>query len=358
MKLRARLGLIALLMFGNAQFALACGVCVEKPEETVSDRVLSADAVVVAREDRNQPYSFSPVTYLAGASHDATIPFLVDNRTKRRLDRDPADGVLMVREGDVWTRAGYANAAWQRTAAQVLENKPRWQSDPKARFAFFELLLRDPDPFLRHLATDELSRASYDLLRGMAQPIRGEVARQSLIDRNKIPWQSFYILMLGLSDRDKDHAFVRERMATAARLGSSNQLEAWATALVELDGLEGVTHLVSSWFDAPHRSPQELRAVIAAMTAHAKYGDPSLRDPLLAALAGLAQQRPDVVGAVAVAFELIGDFSRAETIKSSMQRAGTNRAQRIEPSELFAASSYVFRSQHPGMSAFDPLMEN
>lgn len=358
MKLRARLGLIALLMFGNAQFALACGVCVEKPEETVSDRVLSADAVVIAREDGDQPYRFAPVTFLAGATHDAPIPFLVDSSTRKRLDANPADGVLLVREGDVWSRAGYANAAWQRTAAQVLENKPRWQSDPKARFAFFELLLRDPDPFLRHLATDEVSRASYDLIRGMAQPIRGEVARQSLIDRNKIPWQSFYILMLGLSDRDKDHALVRERMATAARLESSNQLEAWATALVELDGLEGVTHLVSSWFDAPHRSPQELRAVIAAMTSHAKHGDSSLRDPLLAALASLAQQRPDVVGTVAVAFEQIGDFSHADTIKSAIQRAGASQAQRIEASELFAASSYVYRSQHVGMATFDPLLEN
>ena len=351
----ARIGLIACLAFAGAHSALACGVCVEKPEKTVSDRILNADTVVIAREDRDQPYSFAPVTFLAGAAHDTPIPYLVDSATRKRLDRNPEDGVLMLRKGNEWTRAGYANAAWRHTADQILKHGARWQNDPKARFTFFEAYLHGSDPFLRHLAIDEVSRASYDLIRGMAQPIEGAVARQALSDQTKIPWQSFYILMLGLSDRDEDHALVRERMSTAARIGSSSQLQAWATALVEFDGAEGVRVLVDNWLVAPHRSPQALRAVIAAMTTHAQHGDTSLREPLLAALARLPQRRPDVVGTVAVAFELIGDFSHADTIKSAIQLAGASQSQRIEATELFAASSYVYRSQHVGMATFDPL---
>ena len=354
----ARIGLFAFLAFATTHSALACGICIEKPEKTISDRLLNADTVVIALEDREQPYSFTAVSYLVGAAHDAPIPYLVDSATGKRLDRNPADGVLMLRKGDAWTRAGYANAEWQRTAAQVLEHRALWQYDPKARFTFFEALLHDSDPFLHHLAIDELSRASYDLIRGMAQPIEGAVARQSLTDRTKIPWQSFYILMLGLSDRDEDHALVRERISRVTGFGNTDQLEAWATALVEIDGTEGIKQLVNNWLAAPHRSPQELRAIVAAVTVHAKHGDPSLREPVLSVLATLAQTRSDVVGTVAVAFERIGDFSRAETIRNAVQGVGTNQAQRIEASELFAASSYIYRSQQVGMAKLDPLLEN
>lgn len=352
-----RIGLIACLAFWIAQSALACGVCIEKPEKTVSDRLLDADTVAIAREDRDQPYSFKPVTYLAGAAHDAPIPYLVDSATKKRLERNPEDGVLMLREGDAWTRAGYANAAWRSTAARVLEHRARWQYDPKARFTFFEALLHDPDPFLRHLAIDELTRASYDDIRGLTQPIKGAVARQSLNDLTRLPWQSFYILMLGLSDREEDHALVRERMTRAARNGSSSQLDAWATAFVEIDGVEGVRQLHDNWFDEPRRTSQELRAIVAAVTVHAKHGDPGLKEPVLAALAGLARRRPDVVGTVAIAFEEIGDFSRAETIKNTIQNLEEYQTQRIEASELFAASSYIFRSQQGGMAAFGKKKE-
>jgi hypothetical protein len=354
----ARIGLIALLAFGNTQIALACGVCIEKPEKTVSDRLLNADAVVIAREDDGRPYSFAPVAFLTGAAHDAPIPFLVDSSTKRRLDSNPVDGVLMLREGEAWTRAGYANAAWQSTAAEILEHGADWQNDPRARFAFFEAVLHGPDRFLRDVAIDELSRASYDLVRGMTQPIDGAVAQQALTDRTEIPWQSFYILMLGLSDRVEDHALVRERIALAARLGRGTHLDSWATALVEIDGTEGVTRLVDAWFQAPHRSSEALRAVIAALTDHAKYGDPTLKAAILEALAALPLRHPDVVGTVAAALGEIGDFSRAEAIRSAVASLPTKDRRRLDAAELFAASSYLYRSRHAGMTAIDPLQDN
>ncbi|QIE43237.1 hypothetical protein G5B39_14495 (plasmid) [Rhodobacteraceae bacterium SC52] len=353
-----RIGLIALLAFGNAQIALACGVCVEKPEETVSDRLLAADAVVIAREDRDNPYSFAPVMFLLGASNDVPIPFLVDSITKRRLDRNPADGVLMLREGNAWSRAGYANAAWRSAAAKILAHGSDWQINPTARFSFFEAMLHGPDRFLREQAIDELSRASYDLISEMAQPINGAVARQALTDRSEIPWQSFYILMLGLSDRNEDHDHVRERIARAARLKGEAHLDAWATALIEIDGSAGVTRLVNTWLEASHQSTEALRDVIAALTVHAKYGDPSLKAGILAALARLPQQRPEVVGSVAVAFGEIGDFSRAEVISSAMSRLPAKEKQRIDAAELFAAASYLYRSQNAGITAFDPLQGN
>jgi hypothetical protein len=354
---RLRLGLVALVFLGSTQVALACGVCFEKPERTVAERLLSADAVLVAREDPDQPYRFAPVVFLAGAAQDAQIPFLVDSSTKRRLDRHPEDGVLMLLEGDDWSRAGYANAAWQSIAASILETGPDWRTDPEARFAFLEGMLETPDRFLRKVAIDELSRAPYSVIRGMAQPITGDVARKALNDRAEVPWQSFYILMFGLSDRTEDHALVRQRIASAARLETSPHLDAWATALVEIDGTDGVRRLVEAWLNVPHRSADALRSVIAALTAHAKTEDPVLKDAVLSALSPLPQRRPDIVGTVATAFRQIGDYSRAETIRSAVAALSVKDMRRIEASELFAASSYQYEARKMTISSIDPSQE-
>jgi hypothetical protein len=353
----ARPGLFALLFIASAQVALACGVCFEKPERTVADRVLSADAVLVAREDPDRPYRFAPVTFLSGAAQNAQIPFLVDSTTKRRLDTHPEDGVLILREGDDWSRAGYATEIWRSTAARILALGPDWQNDQKARFSFFESLLDEPDSFVRKVAIDELSRAPYDLLRRMTQPIEGEVARKSLSDRTQVPWQSFYILMLGLSDRAEDHALVRQRIASAARLGSSPHLEAWATALVEIDGTEGLTLLVEAWLQAPHVSADALRSVIAALTAHARIGDPAMKGAVLEALAPLPQRHPEVVGTVAAAFGEIGDFSQAGAIRNVVGGLPVKEMRRIDPSELFAASSYVYQARKRTLASVDPLQD-
>ncbi|WP_170424970.1 hypothetical protein [Ruegeria arenilitoris] len=354
----ARFALIAVFALGNGQMAFACGVCIEKHEETVADRILDADAVVIARESPERPRTYVPVAYLYGAEGGPAIPFLVDSSTRRRLERQPADGVLMLRTGEDWAHVGYANAAWRMTAARIVETGPDWQNAPDARFAFFEELLHAGDQYLRRLAIDELSRAEYGRIRQMTQPITGEVARQYLGDRSSIPWHPFFILMIGLSDRDEDHTYLRERITVAARVGGGPQLDALATALVEIDGTDGTDRLVKDWFNAPGRSRQEIRSVISALTTHAVHGDPGLKDPVLAALAELSGRRPDVAGSVATAFWQIGDFTHAEAITSAIKNLPKKQARRIDAAELFAVSSYAYQSRYSGKASFDPLVEN
>lgn len=354
----ARIALITVFALGNGQVALACGVCIEKHEETMADRIRDADAVVIARESPERPRTFAPVAYLYGEEGGPDIPFLVDSSTKKRLERQPADGVLMLRKGKDWSSAGYANSAWQKIAARIIETGPEWQNAPDARFAFFEELLHSGDRYLSRLAIDELSRAEYGRIRQMRQPITGEVARQYLEDRSIIPWRPFFILMIGLSDRDEDHTYLRERIAVAARVGGGPQLDALATALVEIDGPDGTDRLVKDWFNVPGRSSQEIRSVISALTTHAVHGDPGLKDPVLAALAELPGRRPDVAGSVATALGQIGDFTHAEAITSAIKNLPIKQARSIDAAELFAVSSYVYQSRHSGKASFDPLLEN
>ncbi|MEE4187266.1 MAG: hypothetical protein V2I76_02310 [Roseobacter sp.] len=179
-----------------------------------------------------------------------------------------------------------------------------------------------------------------------------------MTDHTKIPCQSFYILMLGARDLDADFAFVCEPITYATRGISSDQPEAWAKALIKIDGAETTTYLWSDLFEALQESPKELCAVIAAVTQHAKHGDPNPREPVLAALARPAENRLDVAGTVAAAFERIGDFSGAAAIKSAIQRVMTGQTQHIEDYDLFTMSNCIYESQHVGITTFDPLLEN
>lgn len=343
--IRARVLAAALLLLVLTMPALACPVCIDKPEATLAERLLRAEAVVIAREDPARPYHFAPAETLRGDAGAVPIPLLLDSATRRRLAARPGEGVLFVRTGDAWTRAGYADAAWRETAATILAEGHDWDQDRAARFAFFEALLDHPEGQLRRLAIDELSRASYGRIRTMASPIDGATARRALADRAQIPWRAFHILMLGLSDRPEDRSLVRERNAAAASRGGGLELDAWATALVEIDGAAGVARLAGDWFETPGRDVDALRAVITALAVQAREGDPPVRSPILEALHALPARRPDVAGTVATALGDIGDFSQADAIVRAMRDAAGEGAARFRDPELLAAALYVHRAR-------------
>jgi hypothetical protein len=83
----------------------------------------------------------------------------------------------------------------------------------------------------------------------MDRPLDGDAARAALADKTLLPWTGFHILMLGLSDRPEDHALVRDRADAAARVGGGRDLDAWATALIEIDGADAVERLAADWFE-------------------------------------------------------------------------------------------------------------
>ncbi len=344
-----RLAIAGLAAFVGAALvtpAAACPVCIERPEATLADRLLSADVVAIAREDPDRPFRFAPVAVLAGSVEGLPRPpLLVDSATRRRLAAGPEDGVLLLHEGDGWARAAHLDPAAQGVVAEILARGPAWRNEPEARFAFFEPLLHHRDRTLRHLAMDELSRGRYGLIRRMARPIDGETARQALADRSLIPWQAFHILMLGLSERAEDRAFIRARVATAARLGGDRELDAWATALIEIDGAVGVATLVREWLETPGRDVEALRAVLTAFSIHARDGDPALRPGLLAALHALPRRRPDVGGSVAAALGEIGDFSQGAAIERIMLDAARRGEIGLRDPELMAAAFYVHRAR-------------
>ncbi len=344
--MRARLLAAALALLAGATAALACPVCIDLPEATLAERLLRAEAIVIAREDPARPFRYAPVAALKGDAAGPPIPLLLDSATRRRLSLRPEDGVLMLRDrSGAWAHGGYGDAAWRAAAAAILGEGPSWRDDPAARFAYFETLLRHEDANLRRLAVDELSRARYGLIRTMAQPLDGETARRALADLGMIPWAPFHVLMLGLSARPEDHALVRRNLDSAARTGGGRLLGALATALVEIDGAAGVDRLVRAWLSPSDRDAEALRAVVIALGVQARDGDPALRPTILAALRALPERRPEVAGTVAATLGDIGDFSQADAIETALLGVARHEGVAGLEAELMAASLYVHRAR-------------
>jgi hypothetical protein len=117
----------------------ACLVCIALPERTLADRVIEAEAVVLARPDPARPFAFAPIAALKGDAAGPAIPGLVDSATRRRLAADPEATVLFAHDADGWTRLADAAPALRATVETILAAAPAWDAaaDPAARFAFF-----------------------------------------------------------------------------------------------------------------------------------------------------------------------------------------------------------------------------
>jgi hypothetical protein len=273
-----RIALLAAALALVAGPAAACLVCIALPERTLADRVIEAEAVVLARPDPARPFAFAPVAALKGDAARPAIPGLVDSATRRRLAADPEAAVLFARDADGWTRLADATPELRADVETILAAAPAWdaEADHAARFAFFAERHDHPDAGVRALALAEISRAPYALIRTMPPRLgRAEVVRL-MRDPRMAEWAPIHILFLGLSDDPEDHAFVRRAFDAASRTGGAH-LAAWATALAEIDGPPAIDRLRALYFEESGRSPEDLRAVVTAFATLADGGDPTLR---------------------------------------------------------------------------------
>jgi hypothetical protein len=188
------------------------------------------------------------------------------------------------------------------------------------------------------LAYLEIGRAPYAEIRGLARRIPAETLEAMLVEPRYLEWRSLAILMLGESDRQADRVRVRAAVSQKARLRSNLNLAAWATALLALDGEDGMRRLQMLYLSDDRREREELEAVIQAVSqlvhdliawkrwdfvAPVQQARAGLHDdPLAAYVLGLylrlAGERSDRLPAVPVsdrtpAPKTLEQFSREET---------------------------------------------
>ncbi|MBO9445739.1 hypothetical protein [Ruegeria sp. R14_0] len=264
--------------------AFACGVCVELPEYSLADRILSARVLVLAAPSPENPFRFVPVSTLKGTSEQIEalpkIPFLVDSVTRSAFRADPNRAVLMIYGSGYRDKAGRGgSSSWTKAflmtsqRAQFLDALrvmgKDW-SDKKARVAFFSPYLTHEDRLLRNAALIELHRAPYHFVAHLTDVVPPAQLLQEMRNPNRLAYAPAFIRLLGLQSDPQAKDRVRLRYQDALRSGTLNLYD-WALAGIEVDRTVAVSRIESA-LARPDRSPDERRLLIRSLadggTAH------------------------------------------------------------------------------------------
>jgi hypothetical protein len=280
--------------------AHACVLCLPYPKKTSADYIVESATVVFARENPARPFYYAPVETLKGHYDGDAIPLLVDSTMSRELRLQPALRVALAqdRRNGTWRRLGPAGSEHQA----VMRAVAGWSAGLKTlheRAVFFAPYLRHQDRALAELAFLEVARAPYATIRDLRATVGRDDIYRVIRDFFHVEWHGLYILILGMSDRDDDLAFVRRKLEAAAKYGITINLGAYATAFIEMAGADAVNVLASEYFVAPGRSGAELLEIVSALSVQGKDGRVEVRTAIVDAYGFLLEQHPELAGYVA-----------------------------------------------------------
>jgi hypothetical protein len=289
---------LALLAGLFAQAANACQVCVPMPLKTLTDRLLEADALVLAREDPERPFHYATVEILKGDPGDTAIDAFLPSMERRMLARYPQRHMLLARAkpGGGWSALGIADADYERLVRRVLEHAGSWtpmETANRQRLAEFVPLLGHADTRLHEAAYLEIARAPYTEIRRIASVVPIETVRGMLDEPRYLEWRSLAILMLAQSERPADRERIRTTFAAKQHLGSTFNLAAWATAYLTIEGVSGVERIRHWYLERPDRSREELQEIVKALSVVAGAEAP-MREPVAAGYRTLLGTHPSL----------------------------------------------------------------
>lgn len=319
--------------------ALACSFHTELPAETLADRLLFADQLLLARSDPQDPFTFEVTGALRGPAVDLDIPLLVDTRTRQVLDRDPKAAVLFGRldpYGPV-ERLVLLDARMRPVVTEILARSETWLyegDEPRARY--FAGLLDDPDRTLHRLALRELDRLPYATLRETVAIAKPERLRAALWRPSEAPLLPIRVLLLGLSDAPTDRAIVSQALARAANVPGARTLGAFGVAAVEQQGADGVHHLVDLAVRPGPLGATDRELLVEALAIQRAEGAPGIAASIDRAVARMLAERPALAGAVARQFGARALYEPADAVATARRVAGLTTA-----ADAIAIASYL-----------------
>jgi hypothetical protein len=280
------------------QVASACQVCIPMPVKTLADRLLQADALVLAREDPQRPFHYAVVETLKGDPGEAAIDAFLPSVDRRILAQFPQRHMLLARArpGGGWSALGIADGDYERVVRRVLEHADTWtpgETDNRQRLAEFVPLLGHTDTRLHETAYLEIARAPFSEIRRIATEVPVETVRGMLDQPRYLQWRSLAILMLAHSEHPVDRERIRTTFADKQRLGSTFNLAAWATAYLVIEGVSGLEPIRLWYLERAERSREELREIVKALSMVAGT-EITLREPVAAAYRVLLGTHPSL----------------------------------------------------------------
>lgn len=339
-------GLVAaMVLLAGTGGAAACLVCVPFPTRTPADLVLDAAAVGLAREDPERPFRLS-VTEVAKGPTEATGPtgVYLPAADRRRLAERPETAVVLLRatpEAE-WTWHLYADAAYLGFVRDTLARAEAWRADPQApsRLAYFEALLDHPNGDLRRAALLEVGRAPYARIREAAARAPAPMLREALDTPTWYDWRPLYILMLAAQRDPFDVPRLETGYRTAWEFGDIAALPAWATALIEIHGPEGLARVADDVMTAAQDKAGLARA---AFTALSVQGETALRPEIVEVYRRALAERPALAAQVARDMAAWEDWSLAPEVARLLEAHALR-----DPAALFAGGVYVGMARDRG----------
>jgi hypothetical protein len=283
--------------------ALACQICVPRPTQTLADELLQSDKVVLAREDPERPYHYVAVETLKGDPGTAAIDLFMNTPVRRQLAANPELTMLLARDSRnrEWRTLGIAHDDFEHVARRILNFEGGWipnETNNLERLRELAPLLGHEDLRLHELAYLEIGRAPYGSIKAVSTDVSLDRVRAMLSDLRYIEWRGLDILLLGLSDVEEDRVRVIEEMENRQRHSFTQNLDAWATAYLEVTGTAGIDRLSHWYFRNAAKSRGELRSIIRALSVHATNA-PEYREPVVAAYRKFLDVHPDAAPDIA-----------------------------------------------------------
>ena len=331
-KPRKRLAIFAVLalLTCGGRTALACQICYPLPKNSLADHVIECDAAVLAREDPQRPFHYRVTEVLKGREPEAPIDLFLDSGTRRILRFHPDRSVLLARAGKRnWRRLAMVDEDVLPVVRDVLSFAPEWKGPGTARFDHFARLLGHDHPVIRDLAHLEVARAPYGYLRRLGREVPREEILAALGDPRYVEWWALNILLLAQSEDPRDRKRIVDSVQSAERYSSTLQLGAWATAYVEIAGVEAIEFLESRYLRRA-RTDEELRLVVTALSVQGGGGRRELRDRIVASYGVLLERHPEIAPAIVGDLIAWQRWEMAEPVRRAAERCKES----LEPADV------------------------
>ncbi len=339
---------LALALCLAAPAALACGFHNYTPQPTLVDRLSLRPELVLARPDPENPYRYAAEITMGGAPQDADIPFLVDSATRRKLGSDPEAYVLFARRGasDAWERIAFVDEAMSDLLDTVLPQLDAWtDGDDTGRLAYFATRIEDDDRIIRRLALREVDLADYGDLKALALTPDPAMILPALYQPAEADLLAIRILLLGFSDSEIAGQVVSQGLARVVRI-SASLLGAYATALIEQRGLDGVELIARSYLSDTTLPPGNRELLVEALAIHAQTGDATLRSAAQIAVSRAVERDPTLAPMAARQFGSRLDWSQVAPLRAALQ------AEAIQaPGDMITVAEYVYSGQRNSQAA-------
>ena len=351
-----RLGIaaaLAALAVACAGPASACAICLSAVSVSLAEEIDATDRAVLVVRDA------AGLRVLAVLKGDGGAGEIIPAAALVPAPAPPVDGraLLLLHNAfaGTWKPVGAAraeNAGWLRAIA----NAPALHSDGEhtvvagpaldERLALAVQRFEDADPLVAEIAGDQIARAPYAALAGLADTLDPAALRAFIATPGTGARRSPYILLLGIAGDASDAAAIDDRLRLARERQDATDLSALLAADMELRGPERV-----SWIEATYLADRDraLPEVEAALTALAVQGEADATVPraeVVAAFRRFIRARPAMAGFVAP------ELGHWQAWEASPDYAALIEAGAVtDPAEEFAILGYLHQSPDPSARA-------